>query len=369
MCDHSIGCSPFAWPDVSPLTLTAAPGNGRLVTILLRGGLDGLDMLRPTGDPHYAHLRPGRTDGLELTSFFKLHPALKELLPLWEKEELAFVHACSTPYRNGRSHFDGQDVLEAGTGADVSLGVRQGGWLNRALSTMNAPSQTAYAIGREAPLILRGDAPYAHWSPDITLSLHPRVQRLTAQNYAADPLFGDAFQTALELSKAKLDASAGPGFAEDALAKFAAERLKEDARIAAFSLNGWDTHNNQDAKFPNLLRRLSDTLLTLKRDLGPVWGNTCVLAMTEFGRRAAWNGTGGTDHGTGGVMIMAGGAVQGKRIYGRWPGLEESHLFDRRDVMPTSDVRSYAGLALHQTLGISKSIIEDVVFPGTDLSS
>lgn len=157
------------------------------------------------------------------------------------------------------------------------------------------------------------------------------------------------------------------GRSEKRLAAFAADRLAGDTRVAAFSVSGWDTHRSQNQAMGGLLKRLSEVILTLKDGLGPVWNKTAVVAMTEFGRTAAINGSKGTDHGTGGAMILAGGAIRGGRVYGNWPGLGEADLYDRRDLMPTADVRSYAGWAIRGLTGMSGSMIENTVFPGLDL--
>jgi len=158
------------------------------------------------------------------------------------------------------------------------------------------------------------------------------------------------------------------GRPERAIAEFAAQRLRGDTRIVSFSLSGWDTHRGQRNAMGNLLARLSDTILTLKSGLGPDWSRTAVLAMTEFGRTARQNGSGGTDHGTGGAMLMAGGAVRGGQVYGRWPGLSEADLYDRRDLLPTADVRAFAGSAMQGLFAQDRATIERVVFPGVDLA-
>ena len=157
---------------------------------------------------------------------------------------------------------------------------------------------------------------------------------------------------------------AGKFGADLALADFAAARLREETRIASFSLSGWDTHRNQEAAIAPALDRLAQVILHLQSGLGRIWDKTLVLAVTEFGRTVAENGTAGTDHGTGGTMLMAGGALRGGKVYGEWPGLSEAALFDRRDLMPTSDVRSWAGHAMRGLYGFDKGLIEQSIFPG-----
>jgi uncharacterized protein (DUF1501 family) len=355
-----LGCSAAAHPWMTSLTLAEAPGENRLVVIILRGAMDGLDVVQPLGDPAYAGLRPGHAAGAPLDGFFALHPGLAGLMPLWQAGELAFVHATSTPYRDKRSHFDGQDLLEAGTGTDLAPAARRDGWLNRLLGGLpGAASETAWAVGREALPVLAGAAPVQAWAPDQDLALSDPAQVLLQHVYAGDPLFDRAAATAFAL------AGTGGGGGDDPVAAFVAERLRDRARIAAFSLTGWDTHKGQDRAILRPLERLQRAILGLRAGLGPmVWGRTTVLAVTEFGRTARWNGTGGTDHGTGGALIAAGGAVKGGQVLGRWPGLEESALYDRRDLMPTSDLRDWAGQALAGLYGIDRAVLETTVFPG-----
>ncbi|MEM7644671.1 MAG: twin-arginine translocation pathway signal, partial [Pseudomonadota bacterium] len=167
-----LGCSAAAFPLATPMSFASVPSDNRLVVIILRGGLDGLDALRPFGDPDLARLRPrfetAPGDGSpDLTGFHALHPSLAPLMPLWRQGQLGFVQAVSTPYRGKRSHFDGQDILEAGTAGDVPDMARRDGWLNRLLPLMpGAHGRTAFAIGRSEMLILRGSADHASWAPE-----------------------------------------------------------------------------------------------------------------------------------------------------------------------------------------------------------
>lgn len=380
-----IGCSAAAHPLMTTVTLASAPSDARLVVLILRGAMDGMDVVRPVGDPDYAGLRPmieRRTEpGLPLDGFFALHPALAGLMPLWEAGELAFAHAVSTPYRDKRSHFDGQDMLEAGTGMDVEARRVQDGWLNRMIQTVpGMTGETAYAIGRDDLKVLDGRADVSRWSAQAALDVTPQSRLLLGHLYHDDPLFRDTAEEALALAEltdldagddrsAFLETQIGRrgGNAVEALAAFAAERLYADTRIAAFSVPGWDTHRDQFATLPRSLGTLEEVVLTLKKGLGPVWEKTTILAMTEFGRTVRENGSSGTDHGTGGAMLMAGGAIRGKRVLGAWPGLSEAALYERRDLMPTRDVRAYAAWAMRQLYGITTSRLTADIFPGLEL--
>ncbi len=387
-----LGCSLAASPFVTPITLAAAPWDTRLVVIILRGGMDGLDLVRPVGDAHFVGYRPGLSapDGTtDLDGFFALNKYAAGLMPMWQAGELAFAHAVSTPYRDKRSHFDGQDLLEAGTGMDVGIGAVRDGWLNRMLGQVpGLTARTAFAVGRQDMIILNGDAPVSSWSPESRLDLTDQGKRLLEQLYHDDPVFQAAGLDAIGLAgmmdigadaadddgmidtQQMMQAMAGAGKAAraDALARFAAERLNEDTRIAAFSISGWDTHRNQAGSFKSSTSELTAALLTLKATLGANWGKTAVVAMTEFGRTARENGTRGTDHGTGSAMVLAGGAIRGGRVYGQWPGLGDGDLYQDRDLMPTADLRAYAAHAMRGLFGLEPGFLQSVVFPGLDMA-
>ena len=367
----ALGCSAAAFPLTTSVTFASAPWDNRLIVIILRGAMDGVDVVRPLGDPALNTLRPDlANDSLPLDGYYGAHPGLKPLMGLWNSQEIGFVHAVSTPYRNKRSHFDGQDMLEAGTGMDVSLGAVRDGWLNRMLQELpGVTGETAFAIGRENLKILAGPAKAANWAPETKLNLSAHAELLLSKVYENDPLFHAASQEAVMLAKSVDDKSEVRGGSERRLAAFAAERLNNETRVAAFSVSGWDTHRNQHQVMGGLLGRLSEVILTLKDGLGPTWNKTAVVAMTEFGRTAAINGSKGTDHGTGGAMILAGGAIRGGKVHGKWPGLAEEDLYDRRDLMPTADVRSYAGWVIRGLTGLSTRTVENTVFPGLELGS
>ncbi|SFT97918.1 DUF1501 domain-containing protein [Sedimentitalea nanhaiensis] len=358
------GCSLAASPLVTPVSFAAAPWETRLVVIILRGGMDGLAVVQPHGAPEYAGLRPDRQAGPDLDGFFALHPALAPLMGLWARGDLGFVHAVSTPYRDKRSHFDGQDLLEAGT---VTLeGVRDG-WLNRMLGQMTGvQARTAFAVGRGEMKVLAGPAPVADWTPDAKLTISPQAMRLAELVMQDDPAFHAALSEAAMLSQTR--GTRTKGKPHQKIAAFVAEQLRGDTRVASFSINGWDTHRAQQRALNGALGRLSDAILTLRDGVGAaIWERTAIVAMTEFGRTARLNGTGGTDHGTGGAMVLAGGAIRGGRVLGDWPGLDEADLYGRRDLMPTGDVRAPAAWLMRGLAGLERSALERVVFPGLDM--
>jgi uncharacterized protein (DUF1501 family) len=387
------GCSAAAHPLMTSVTMAQGAGLGenRLVVVILRGGMDGLDVVQPLGDPDFAALRPGLMPAaFDLGAGFAMHPALGGLQGLWGAGQLGFVQATSTPYRDKRSHFDGQSLLEAGTGMDVPIGTARDGWLNRMLQAVpGLTADTAYAVGREALPLLAGKGAARSWTPEVQLVLSAQSQLLLSHIYHDDDLFREAGEEAMTLSAelsgrtARSPREAGADMAAekalgtdrawpdlDTLVDFAAGRLRGDTRIAAFSLGGWDTHRGQNSALQRPLSRLQRIILRLQNQSGPqVWGRTTLIAMTEFGRTARQNGSAGTDHGTGGVMVLAGGALRGGRVFGGWPGLSEAALYDRRDLMPTSDVRAWAAWAMRGLFGLDRAVLEGAVFPGVQMGS
>ncbi|WP_164658271.1 DUF1501 domain-containing protein [Tropicibacter sp. Alg240-R139] len=371
----ALGCSVAASPLWTPVSLAQTPGENRLVVIILRGGMDAIDVIRPFGDPNYRLARPTLSAGApraDLDGFFGLHPAFDDLMPLWNKGELAFVHAVATPYRNKRSHFDGQDLLEGGL---LAHDAARGGWLNRALQMVpGAQMRTGFGLGQGVQRVLVGAAPVAHWAPDADLSLAPQTLERARRVMSEDPAFAAAFTQAVTLSTGNGDPNRmpeqGKGQAHVNIARYAAEQMRGDTRVVAFSLNGWDTHRDQPLGLARAAAQLTQAILTLRQELGPhVWDKTTIVTMSEFGRTVAENGSKGTDHGTGGAMILAGGAVRGRRVLGTWPGLAEAQLFQRRDLLPTADVRETTAWVLRSTLGINTSDLERSIFPGVQLGS
>ncbi|CDN53935.1 Twin-arginine translocation pathway signal sequence domain protein [Neorhizobium galegae bv. officinalis bv. officinalis str. HAMBI 1141] len=362
-------CCAAAAPLLTPVSFAAMPGDNRFVTIILRGAMDGLDFVQPYGDPAYAALRPKLglrpdTGLIDLDGFFGLNPAASALVPLWQARELSFVHAVSTPYRDQRSHFDGQDMLETGGNAK---GQRTG-WLNRTLAVIpRSNGRKAIDINTSMELILSGPNEADSWSSQSNFALAEDEIAFLDRLYAGDPAFAKAMEEAkkTDMSADSLyaDNRRGAGIAD--MARLAGGMLREDYRIASFSINGWDTHVGQQGQFRKAVGDLSTAIITLKDALGDeAWKKTVVLAMTEFGRTARENGTNGTDHGTGGLAVLAGGAIPGGRVLGKWPGLSEDKLLDRRDLMPTGDVREVAAAMLYRQFGIEPDNLTTKVFPG-----
>ncbi len=367
-------CSIAAAPLLTPATFAAMPGENRFVTIVLRGAMDGLFLVQPYGDAELKKWRPDfafdPSEGLhDLDGHFGLHPDAGALMPLWKDGELAIVHAVSTPYRDARSHFDGQDMLESG-GAEVK--GQKSGWLNRCLSVIpRSNAARAIDINTSAELILSGPNPVDVWSSKADLTVPADELAFLTRLYRSDPPFAKAMEEAVAA-----DSDADKVFGSDVrgakisdMARLTAGMLKGDYRIASYSINGWDTHIGQRNIFKKPLKDLVESILALKEGLGPdIWSKTTVLVMTEFGRTVRQNGSRGTDHGTGGVALIAGGAVRGGKVYGKWPGLKENQLLEDRDLNPTGDVREVAANLLMAQFGISKGDVTNQIFPGIEMA-
>ncbi len=351
------------------LTLAKAPGDKRLVVILLRGGMDGLDVVRPVGDGAYAKLRGHDDKTIDLDGFFGLNPGLAPVVPLFKSRELSFVHAVATPYR-ARSHFDGQDILEKGGGENTP---GEAGWLNRLLGVMGAAEPAlAVDIGSGSDVILQGPNRHSSWYPDLEMDLPAESSQFLQALYKGDPILEASFANLQQMAGQKIESKdVDHGVSPRELAQLAAHFLNKDARMAAFSITGWDTHVSQQDRMEGQLGRLSNALLALKEGLGANWQNTAVVMCSEFGRTAHLNGTKGTDHGTGGVAILAGGLLAngrgGEVIANRWPGLGEGQLHEDRDLLPTDDVRRYPAWLISALFGIRPAAIAGKVFPGLDM--
>lgn len=378
-----------------PRSALAGTRDPRLLTIVLRGGLDGIAMVAPVGDPDYARLRgplavpaSGENAGLPLENLFALNANMPVLHGLYSKREALMLHAVATPYR-GRSHFDGQDVLESGM---PGVGRLDDGWLNRALAGLpsagTAAPKKGLAMGAVVPLVMRGPAPVLSWIPK-TYNLPLRdstIQRLADLYSVTDPKLAKAFAEGLEIdriagvpvtpaqaSKSSDKQPAAPApprpfrdfvDAAETAAKFLS--TPDGPRIGALSYNGWDTHANEGAvqgQLGNRLAGLDAAIKALHDGLGSVWKDTVILIVTEFGRTARVNGTGGTDHGTGMAAVLIGGAVKGGRVIADWPGLAEQALFERRDLRPTRDLRTIFKGVLRDHLGIPDGALAKTVFP------
>jgi uncharacterized protein (DUF1501 family) len=366
------------------LALADAPVRQRFLVVLLRGALDGMSAVVPYGDANLAGLRPqlippapGQPNGMyDLGGFYGLNPALAALYEMYQAGEVLPVHAVAGPYRT-RSHFEAQDLLQLGT-EDTSI---TSGWLNRLLAELPAggASLTGLSVGIGTPLLIQGPVRVGSYAPEGFAAPPPDLYARIAALNAGDRLLGPAIADGLRETKfdAAVDVMSDdpadmgtkqPGLRYDfaSLAQHAGMLLAAEGgpRIAAFQLEGWDTHGNQVAGLKTPLNGLDNGLLALKIALGPNWSCTTVLVITEFGRTAAMNGTRGTDHGTATAALLLGGNVAGGKVLATWPGLGPGQLFQARDLAPTLDVRSLAKGALAAQFGLQNAALSRI-FPGS----
>jgi uncharacterized protein (DUF1501 family) len=374
------GASFAAWAYLPKFARAADGRDPRLIVVILRGGLDGLATVAPTGDPDYAGLHgsialtsSGPHAATMLDSFFALHPAMPEFARMYREKHAAVVHAVATSYRD-RSHFDGQDVLESGF---AGPGRVQSGWLNRALEALPKGDRvmSGLAIGPTTPLVLRGAAATVAWAPvALPQAADDTAMRLVELYRHRDPALGTALSQGLQLDKAAQgdDMKPKPGTngagAMKLAARGAAKLMSADdgPRIAALAFDGWDTHANEGGavgRLAQLLGGLDGALAEFETGLSERWRDAVVVVATEFGRTARINGTQGTDHGTGTVALLAGGAVKGGRVISDWPGLNPASLYEGRDLAPTTDLRAVMKGVLHEHLGVAERVLAESVFP------
>jgi uncharacterized protein (DUF1501 family) len=360
----------------------------RFVCIVLRGALDGMAAVAPVGDPAYAALHGdyalslnATIPALPLDGFFALHPAMPNFARLYGAGQASVVHAVSTSYRD-RSHFDGQDVLESG---QIGPGQTQSGWLNRLISALPAGDRIAttgaLGVGTIPPLVLRGPAPVLGWAPaTFAAASDDLAQRVLALYGQQDPTLSLALSEGLSADRMATATGMGGstqvkgGPADPAGMKQAAEgaaRLiaaSDGPRIAALAFEGWDTHANEGGATGQLATRLGGldgAIAAFEKGLGDSWKDTAIMVVTEFGRTARINGTAGTDHGTGTVAFLAGGAIRGGRMIADWPGLSDAALYQGRDLKPTTDLRAIAKGILADLFGVSSMTLANQVFPGS----
>lgn len=352
----------------------ATDPDARLLVVVLRGGMDGINTVIPKLDPHYASARRELAiplaDTLSLGSDFGLHPRLARLHGMFGDGEASFVPAAAIPLRN-RSHFDCQDNLENGLPNNVSNPT---GWINRLLGALPAGdpirARRAIEIG-DAPLILRGPEPVLGWSPTWFGKANPQtLERLRLPYRRLAPDLWESLMNGIRADELALSAGAGDTSGISALRRGfigAARLMRADSgpRIAVLSVGGWDTHSRQGGLTGQMADRLSvldEAIQDLKDELGAVWGNTVAMCVTEFGRTVETNGDRGTDHGIATVAMLAGGAV-GAGIIGDWPGLAPGQLYEGGDLRPTVDLRAVFKGVLRDHLGVPRAVLDTTVFP------
>jgi uncharacterized protein (DUF1501 family) len=366
------------WSTLS-LAGSGQPHSNRFVLVILRGGMDGLSAVPALGDPEFAAARGPLANysafasaPLRLDDTFALHPNLTQIHAMFRSGELVVVHAVGLAYRE-RSHFDAQQLLESGGVKPYEITT---GWLGRALA---ASGERGIAIKTAVPLVLRGPGETDTWAPSSMPDPSPDLLMRLEQLYANDAALARALARAKGL---RSDAAGSAGMTSapmdggsralvSGLARKAGEFLAQPRgpQAAVLEMGGWDTHanqNNANGALANNLRNLDAGLAALRESLGTTWSRTIVVVASEFGREVAINGTQGTDHGTGGVAFVLGGALKGARVLADWPGLAKRDRFEGRDLRTTTDLRALLKGVLGDHLRVSSAALDRDVFPRSD---
>ncbi len=364
--------------------------NKHLVVIFQRGAADGLNIVVPHAEPQYYAMRPSinipRKSVIDLDGFFGLHPSLAAFQPLWQQGHLAIVHAAGSPDAT-RSHFDAQDFMETGT---PGLKATEDGWLNRSLHNLPPASQNspfrAIALGPSLPRILSGSEPAVAMNNINDFAVGGRNPKASPAARAFEAMYDHSSDSVLHgtgeetFDAVKMLRAADPGKYTPApganyrKGRFGASlrqlaqliKANLGVQVAFGDIGGWDHHVNEGAtegQLANVLTDFSQSLAAFWNDLGDLTEDTVIVTMSEFGRTARENGSRGTDHGHANVMFVLGGPVKGGKVYGRWPGLDQSQLYEGRDLALTTDFRQVIGEAVVRHLG-NKSLA--TVFPGFD---
>jgi uncharacterized protein (DUF1501 family) len=378
----------------SVLAESAGAEKRRMVVVFQRGAADGLNVVVPYREKNYYSMRPSiaipQDQVLDLDGFFGLHPSLAAIKPLYDQGHLAVVHAAGSP-DGTRSHFDAQDYMESGTPGVKST---DDGWLNRALQAEDLASRReehtafrAVALSAEVPRTLSGKISAVALSDVNGFAVAGRGAEPSPAANAFESMYagsgdrilhraGEQTFEAVRMLRAADPAQYAPATGVDYpkgdfgnKMRQIAQLLKADLGVeTAFTdVNGWDTHQNQggvNGQLSERLRDFAETIAAFWRDLGDAAGNVTLVTMSEFGRTARENGTGGTDHGHANAMFVLGPEVKGGKVYGHWPGLENEQLNEGRDLALTTDYRAVLGEIVTNKLG-AKNL--EMVFPGAGL--
>jgi uncharacterized protein (DUF1501 family) len=368
------------------------PGR-RLVVVFQRGAADGLNVVVPYREKDYYDMRPGiaipENRVLDLDGFFGLHPSLAPFKPLYDQGHLAIVHAAGSPDVS-RSHFDAQDFMESGT---PGVKATEDGWLNRALQEEDLRRRQphtafrALALGSQVPRTLAGKVPAIALASVNSFAVGGRGPNPSPAANAFQAMYGESGDSILHATgeetfeAVKMLRDANPAQYKPAPGieypnndfgnnmKQIAQLLKSNLGVeAAFTdVGGWDTHQNQggvNGQLSDRLREFSSAIAAFWRDMGDGAANITLVTMSEFGRTARENGTGGTDHGHANAMFVLGGTVKGGKVYGRWPGLANGQLNEGRDLAVTTDFRQVLGEVVAKSIG-SRNL--ETIFPGAQL--
>lgn len=373
---------------VSLRTAYAAEHTGDVLVVLsLRGGMDGLSLIAPVGDPDYARLRPTiavpAATGIPTGDrMFALHPGLAPLKPLWDAGTLGAVHAVGSP-DGSRSHFLATEELErAAPGTTLRTG-----WLDRVLGATGtgAVFQAARLGAGTGGMLLAGPSPEfaaaslarfslssSDWlGPKLTTALAALHDGVESPQVPTARLTLDTIATAQAVVKADPTPRNGAVYPDSDLGRALADvarlvRAGNGLQAACVDLGDWDMHSGLgkagEGWMAEQAAELAGALAAFATDVGTDLGRVCLITLSEFGRRAAENGSGGVDHGFGNCMLVMGGGIAGGRVHGTWPGLSAAAL-DHGDLAGTTDFRSIVGELLVRRAGVPEAALSSV-FPG-----
>ena len=343
-----------------------------LVIISLRGGMDGLTAVPVIGDKNLIKKRKKLIveETLKLNSDFALHPKLHTFHDLWQNNQAAFVHATSIPY-TGRSHFDGQNLME--TGAKVPYQEKTG-WLGRGMKAANHIGE-GLALALPMPLLLRGVPLNDNYFPAKGTLPSKNVLEYLSSTYKEDGEIN--LQMVMDIIRKRPLSMMASGRSGRNLRSLAIEtakllRTNDGPSVAVFDLDGFDTHAAQggdDGLHADHLKEVNDIVQELKKNLGDAFNNTLILTLTEFGRTIKQNGGNGTEHGWGGAILMAGGLIKTSQVFTDWPGLKKGDLFEGRDLLSTIDARAIYNSAMATCFNVDPEKLRQEVFWGEDLQN
>ena len=351
----------------SPLSMPALATDGRktnLVVVMLRGGMDGLAAAPFIGDDTLVTMRPDISinSPMKISGDFALHPRLKAFKSLWDQGRASVFHATSIPY-TGRSHFEGQYLMESGGTVPY---YDKTGWLGRALEGQGRKS---LSISLPMPLLLRGSQDLDNFLPSSNSLPDSDMLARLAGHYAGDERLSTALETIRKrpVSMSSMRSRGGDDDVES-LARIAGQQLADPdgPSIAVFDIGGFDTHAGQGGDRGEHAQQLGkfDTVLgTLTSTLGDAFDDTIIVSLTEFGRTLEQNGGSGTEHGYGTAILMAGGLLPESRVIGDWPGLKKRKLFEGRDLDATIDARAVYASVVARVLGTEhRKVVKDAFF-------
>lgn len=364
----------FIASGIAGIGVTAFPGlawavsatTKKFIFVIQRGAADGLATLAPIGDPDFIRARGDLAEeslsGTKLDGMFALHPAMAECAKLFASQQANFLHAVASGYRE-RSHFDAQNMLESGASRPYG---RDDGWIGRLLTMLPKAEVNALAIAPAVPLALRGPIASNSYAPsrlpEANADLMQRLTTLYAEDAQMSKLWEGARATEAMAGMPANEALKGGA----ALGKLTADLMNgpNGARVVMLETNGWDTHFQQKGRLTAGLKQIDGLIAALRDNLESEWNNTLVMVATEFGRTVAFNGTGGTDHGTGSAAMLFGGNLAGGgKVQSDWPGLSQAKLFEGRDLLPTHRFEDFASAALASHYGLDPVKTRRTLFP------